>query len=267
MEYLLLTGAGFSRNWGGRLASEVFSDLIGCKEFDEDTRQLLFKCRATGGFEDALTVLQDNVTNEPTFANSQRMQNLQSALYGVFALMGQSFARQQFEFQNDHAYQVTPFLARFDAIFTVNQDTLLETHYTGGRGSGAWSNIQFPGMKLAPQGIIHHQEAPIVKTHVPDDIYNVVPNEQPYFKLHGSINWRATTHVGHMIILGGHKAVQIGRYPVLKKYGDELQARLAQAGAKLMVIGYGFNDQHINDAIARGVEKGLKDFHRRSVRY
>ena len=32
MTYILLTGAGFSRNWGGWLASEAFEYLIGCGE-------------------------------------------------------------------------------------------------------------------------------------------------------------------------------------------------------------------------------------------
>jgi hypothetical protein len=32
VSYILLTGAGFSRNWGGWLANEAFEYLLGCSE-------------------------------------------------------------------------------------------------------------------------------------------------------------------------------------------------------------------------------------------
>jgi len=49
--HILLTGAGFSRNWGGMLAPEVFQYLLGCSELDEELRRLLLRDRS---FEDVL---------------------------------------------------------------------------------------------------------------------------------------------------------------------------------------------------------------------
>ena len=49
MTYILLTGAGFSRNWGGWLASEAFEYLIGCGELDSDLRTLLWDGEGKGG--------------------------------------------------------------------------------------------------------------------------------------------------------------------------------------------------------------------------
>jgi hypothetical protein len=40
MTHLLLTGAGFSKNWGGLLASEVFNDLLSAGELDQATRDM-----------------------------------------------------------------------------------------------------------------------------------------------------------------------------------------------------------------------------------
>jgi hypothetical protein len=37
MPYYLLTGAGFSRNWGGWLANEAFEYLLGAPEIDDYT--------------------------------------------------------------------------------------------------------------------------------------------------------------------------------------------------------------------------------------
>ena len=56
MRHILLLGAGFSRNWGGLLANEVFDYLIGQQNVAQDgyLRSLLWNHRTTGGFENAL---------------------------------------------------------------------------------------------------------------------------------------------------------------------------------------------------------------------
>jgi SIR2-like domain len=260
MTRILLTGAGFSRNWGGWLAGEVFSYLLSCK-LDDETRDLLIKYRATGGFENAMSDLQRRIKEDPTEANKVRLHALTSELYGMFNLMGQSFLRGQFEFQNEVAYMVTPFLNRFDAIFTVNQDTLLESHYFEGTLS-RWSGVRLPGMKQF--GPPPHTVGSIfdkIRKMTPD-ISNcrIDANLQPYFKLHGSINWVIDDKSGLLMVLGGDKLRFITDQPILDRYQQEFDAYLARPGARLMVIGYGYNDPHINDAISRGVEHGLKLF-------
>jgi hypothetical protein len=58
MTRILLTDAGFSRNWGGWLASEAFEYLLGCSEIDNETRSLLWSSKESGGgFEDTLADL------------------------------------------------------------------------------------------------------------------------------------------------------------------------------------------------------------------
>jgi hypothetical protein len=60
MSHYLLLGAGFSKNWGGLLASEVFNDLLSADELDEFTRNLLYRANEPkgGGFEAVLAKLQ-----------------------------------------------------------------------------------------------------------------------------------------------------------------------------------------------------------------
>jgi hypothetical protein len=53
---------------------------------------------------------------------------------------------------------------------------------------------------------------------------------------------------------------QMFDHPILWRYQQEFDAYLGRPGARLMVIGYGYNDSHINDAIGRAVERGLKLF-------
>jgi hypothetical protein len=49
MSHYLLLGAGFSKNWGGLLASEVFNDLLSADELDEFTRNLLYRANEPKG--------------------------------------------------------------------------------------------------------------------------------------------------------------------------------------------------------------------------
>ena len=55
MPAILLTGAGFSRNWGGWLADDAFEYLLSCAEITQFIRQELWKSKNMhGGFEDTL---------------------------------------------------------------------------------------------------------------------------------------------------------------------------------------------------------------------
>ena len=69
MPHYLLTGAGFSRNWGGWLANEAFEYLLGAPEIDDYLRSILWEAKLRGeGFEGALSMLT-HLTN-PTKPNS-----------------------------------------------------------------------------------------------------------------------------------------------------------------------------------------------------
>jgi hypothetical protein len=63
MQHFLLLGAGFSRNWGGWLASEVFDYLIGCPEIltNPPLRRALWKTKDAGGFEQTLARIQSDI--------------------------------------------------------------------------------------------------------------------------------------------------------------------------------------------------------------
>jgi len=133
MPHILLTGAGFSRNWGGLLANEAFEYLLGCPQADMDLRQFLWEVKNRGGgFEDALTQLQGAYDAEFSPQIEQNLRNLTSAVYTMFLDMSIGFAGRQFEPQNKSVgMMVGAFLSQFDAIFTLNQDTLLEQKYFG----------------------------------------------------------------------------------------------------------------------------------------
>jgi hypothetical protein len=259
--YILLTGAGFSFNWGGLLASDMFSRLLGSALLDDPLRQMLWKNREnSGGFEDVLAALQ-----VATDADSiRRFEILTSELVGLFNLMGQAFMQRQFEFRDppDNRYSLASFLKRFDAIFSLNQDTLLEQKYIPFVMDARWGRAHLPGLKypatFKPTGSDHDRIA--IMEPNPSD-FKISPGVQPYIKLHGSCNWVEGPSGSRILVMGGQKAVSIGRFPILTWYHQEFHNLLNRAGAKLMVIGYSFSDVHINNAIIDAIKGGsLKIF-------
>jgi hypothetical protein len=248
MTHLLLTGAGFSKNWGGLLASEVFNDLLSATELDDLTRDMLYRANEPrgGGFEAVLARLQ----GATDAANMKRCDVLTSVLAGIFSMMGLAYMQRQFEFaaMPDTRYSLAPFLARFDTIFTTNQDTLIEQKYMPGPGPSRRTHI--PGLKfMNPSAMTGSLQDRIALMEPNPSDFQLSPSIQPYIKLHGSVNWMESNVGQRMLIMGGAKTALIKRYPLLNWYQEEFREALMQPGARLMVMGYSFSDEHINEAI------------------
>jgi hypothetical protein len=156
MANLLLLGAGFSRNWGGWLATEAFEYLLGCPEVasNPSLASLLWRHQPQGGFEAALAELQLNYSRDPRSGEAALM-GLQAAVSRMFDDMnGALMETTGWEFQNHIERTVGTFLTRFDAIFTLNQDVLLEHYYMNDNialtGKKKWAGAQLPGMRRVP---------------------------------------------------------------------------------------------------------------------
>jgi hypothetical protein len=89
--------------------------------------------------------------------------------------------------------------------------------------------------------------------------FDVTDRKQPYFKLHGSSNWRTEDGLS-LLIMGGNKSADIAASALLSWYQQELRNALREPGARLMVVGYGFADTHINKDIREGASAGMKLF-------
>jgi hypothetical protein len=259
MNPVILLGAGFSRNWGGWLATEAFEYLIGSPEIDENVCNLLWKHRRQGGFEGALAELQDayfRSGSEPPEA----LKRLQRAVASMFDAMDEGFARiDRFEPQQNTDQLVRTFLIRFNVIYTLNQDTLLERHYLNGNvhlgAPNRWNGWDIPGTRAEPQPANFYGE-PRVDRRVPlDGGFAFQDRLQPYVKLHGSSNW-VDANNQQLLVIGGNKASIIGRYPLLEWYHRQFAADLLKADTRLVVVGYSFLDDHINQAISAAAKAG-----------
>jgi hypothetical protein len=266
MKKYLLLGAGFSRNWHGLLASEVFDHLLGEPEVMADPylRPLVFKHR-TSGFEQALSEVQADYRRDAA-QYGKALTGIQTAIARIFDRMNRSYKQNPkgIEFQNFKHLMLRTFLVAFDAIFTLNQDVLLELHYLQhvplAGEPRRWDGPQIPGMtgvRSEGQPIGQHWAA---GTLVPSNTYEFHSCLQPLIKLHGSSNWREAGG-GPLMILGAEKPRAIGSSNILARYFEYFSNCLCGEPSKVCVIGYGFRDTHINDVLLDAVNKqGMKFF-------
>jgi hypothetical protein len=177
---------------------------------------LLFDSR--GAFEQVLADLQ--ASKDPR--DEKRHAVPITAVVGIFNGMNNTFMQIPFEFENppQAPYSLASFLSRFHAIFTLNQDALIELHYNPSVGGPMnWGRLHIPGMRylptFRPSGTLHDKFA--VMEPNPSD-FTMPTSVQPYIKLHGSVNWIESTIGERVLIMGGQKSVSIGRFPILTWY-------------------------------------------------
>jgi len=73
-----------------------------------------------------------------------------------------------------------------------------------------------------------------------------------FIKLHGSHNWKSFDGTPKMVI-GKGKTEQIEKEPLLNYYFDIFKNVLFQKKRRLLIVGYGFGDEHINNIIAEAI--------------
>jgi hypothetical protein len=254
----ILLGAGFSRNWGGWLGSEAFEFLLGCPEVRSSPtiKALLWRFNEAGGFESALAELRSSARRDPE-GHQADLQSLEVAIRSMFKAMNHCMSRlTNFDLGVGNG-SVRKFLGRFDAIFTLNQDLLLEYQYLQ-----RWDGVELPGMRLTSSAGSGPCGIPWTDQWMPanESEFRVTAHRQPCFKLHGSSNWVESIG-GPLLMAGGENARELGLPPVLDWYHRQFVHYLSQADHKLMVVGYGFRDSYINEVIANAVDQnGLQLF-------
>jgi len=95
-----------------------------------------------------------------------------------------------------------------------------------------------------------------------DGVFNFI-----YIKLHGSVNWQSHEG-GDCLVIGTRKSEQIKNEPILGQYFDAFKKTLYRPDCRLLVIGYGFGDAHINEVICKAiVDFRIKVFVSNCMRY
>jgi hypothetical protein len=263
----LLTGAGWTRNWGGRVAEELWQDLMGHQAIQDypRLRELLLEERS---FEAALGLVQA----EP-FTAAER-EAFKQALLDAFIAMDREIAR------NDHhpwinIYKVQDLLFRFwgqrnegvnaGYIFTLNQDLwperrLYNEHVYGAPGPSLPAMRRSSNQPLFTTDLGPYSRNFMMEPIEEPSVHGQLRGNFNVIKLHGSFNWRTPDGRSELVV-GTGKNGQIAASPLLTWYFDIFRQVLSAGGVRLMIAGYGFGDEHVNAAIADAIEHhGLRLF-------
>jgi hypothetical protein len=226
---ILLLDAGFSKNWDGLVASQVTGDLMGRLQNHPQLIGMLNRMN----FEDTLTQIQNDYLHSRSGEHEERLLVFQEALSNMFDRMNRQFQSRQFEFSNDVSRSFGKFLTRFDSIFTLNQDLLLEIHYRNDNVAiwqgTRWRGWEIPGLRPLPLA------DPLDRATArwrPEEPFRSNENMQPYFKLHGSTGWQ-TTDGQRLIVVGRDKTGIIARHPILHWTYERFEEYLRRASTIL----------------------------------
>jgi hypothetical protein len=204
-------GAEISNIFGWDLGSERLLGhflLIGLLADLHDDAEIASILRR-GPFEDAFQGFRAPRASNPAAPQLMRFQN---AVSGLFQRLNKTFINKEFEFSNDLVCSVKRFLARFDSIFSLNQDLLLEIHYVQTFApQGKWSSVVQPGVQwVSPTEHPGSYDLTMCKW-VPNPDVVASQGCQPFYKLHGSSNWQ--TESGEpLLIMGNGKTGQYNNF-------------------------------------------------------
>jgi len=261
---ILLTGAGFTKNFGGFLAQEMWTHIFNDPEVqqNEDLRnKLINNFDYESVYESVKATTREDERNKS-------VKILESAILNAYIKLDEIIKNEITYI--DH-YKLDFFINRFSGdknmgkgfIFTLNQDLFVERQYINGK------KFVCPGIKYP----CNLNDPLMRRLSLPKDMYITISSQKIstqkrkeeieaensfYIKLHGSFNWR-DSDLQQLIITGQSKSQKIKMVGLLDWYWDMLKDILKQGTVKLLIIGYGFRDIHLNKLIEQAVlENNLK---------
>jgi len=244
----------------GRSAhGEIWQDLIGHRAIQQNRRlrELLLNEQS---FEIALGLVQ-----AAPYEVSDR-QTFERALLDTFVAMDREVSRIPDPWIN--SYKVQELLFRICGrrsnvgagyMFTLNQDLWPERYLYD----------EHPHFSLPPDlpGLRRNANQPIFTSVIGNYSENFImrPIEEPslrgelrdrfnVIKLHGSFNWRTADARTHFV-MGTNKDKQIQESSLLSWYFEIFKKVLSVGGVRLMIAGYGFGDEHVNEIIANAFDQ------------
>jgi hypothetical protein len=157
----------------------------------------------------------------------------------------------------------------YGLFFTLNQDSCVEVAYSNSEEPN--SDIDILGIvpkdvwfkngildTLDEEPIPLPDQADVAKMKTEFCEGNV--GRFLYLKLHGSYGWRKRDGSEAMVI-GSMTSAARADEPLFTWYQEVFKNTLLNKGQRLVVVGYGFRDPHINKAIADGISKAELRLH------
>lgn len=262
---ILLTGAGFTANFGAPLARQMWSKILNNTKIEnmpEVKKKLLSNFDFEQVYADVLRSGSFSQEDKESFnlimidAYSSMDETLKSYVHGGFQQYGINW------------YGISSFLQLFagfstktGAHFTLNQDILLE-RAKASMPLGIVPNTHRDYWDSFFSGQIDPNKKITLYNDIELEAFkeNNLPSSDKnyYIKLHGSHGWLSHSGKGGMVI-GKNKVEDIESEPVLKWYFELFEKSIYRHNINLIVVGYSFRDDHINKCILKAVQEyGLK---------
>lgn len=291
-EDILLLGAGFTKNFGGLLANEMWAEIFNHKRVQAQPRLRTLMLdnfdyesvfySVLEGFEDknglfgnenevvAFGDEEKNAMKEATTSayryideilreyvkNHPHPQELRSINDLIYHFGTQHLKKNQtINESGETAYSVQNIGSK-NLIFTLNQDIFFERLYV----NNANANLSVPGIDNNPKWFTTSFNKPLeysdyctLPTEKSLNGNSILANGNSFLiKLHGSCNWFSFDN-SEMMVIGRGKESKIQKEPLLNTYFDIFKTALSKGCSRLFIIGYGFGDTHINEILSKAV--------------
>ena len=265
--HILLTGAGFTHNFGTPVADEMWSTIFNDEQIQAEHKiKNLMKSKCN--YEEIYNIIMEGsyTKNEKkAFKNTvnSAYENIDSIIFDFFT------RRDKYNIRHDIRTMIGLFSdqKKKSFFFTLNQDLFIERFYFS-NSNEIWMKPIIPGINNKSNWFSKDFSKPLKRSDycpVPD---KVELNDNPdsldgnffYVKLHGSCNW-TDSNGERLILTGSNKTKKIQDESLLAHYLEIFEGVLFQPERRLLIIGYGFGDEHINKIIANAInDHGLELF-------
>ena len=223
---ILLTGAGFSRDFGGFLSDEIWAHIFNNRWLRDNYPKIIEFANKRNDV-DYETVYYE-IHECPSF-NSAERKAINKVFLKAYGDLDDSIRNAKY--RNNTPRNVRDLLQQFinsngEFFFTLNQDLLIERCFmdlihipffnAGNRISG-----------LRDWEFSAEYEFEVPKKPETEEPLNVAPRRLHYIKLHGSFNWMSSDRKRIMVI-GHKKQSQIANEPLLKHYFEQFEGELSR---------------------------------------
>lgn len=250
-KHILLTGAGFTKDFGGFLAKEMWSWIFNYPKIKKyPNLSNLLKNENDFDYES----IYYKVVESDKFDKNEK-HAITNAIRAAYEKLDKKLLAYKHGKHPVSINEVNKFIARFawnrpqkGFFFTLNQDRFIERYFS----SSDYSIVTLGVQKPLITDLTDYDDILL-----PDSIESMVNKISDaqffYVKLHGSYKWKSGGGSDRMVI-GKNKKGQIEKEPILKYYLDCFKEVLSSGNIKLFVIGYGFGDEHINEIVAEAIK-------------
>lgn len=269
---LLLLGAGFTANFGGFISKEMWAKIFSNPDLNQipEVKKLFRDEKNNFNFENIFSTVI--LGSQYSAEDKGKFEKIVVETYIAMQQVIQQGGKQISDLYSVNQEKLREFISLFlsdknqtGVCFTLNQDLFFEQKFE-------WQPFISKTKWYSEDRL---KNCGGYKATYSDDDPHLLPNQDRlnkftgnelltelttikkqhnilYMKLHGSLGW-VSSDGSSRIIIGKNKKEDIEKEPLLNFYFQEFKRALNKDNVKLLVIGYSFNDKHINDCLIDAV--------------